>query len=762
MIFLTTNSLDFVHLPNGAEAPYAVLSHTWGPEEVLYKDLVADKEQAKQKAGFSKVREACRIARGEGLQYIWIDTCCTDRADAKELDESINSSFRLFRSAALCIAHLSDVDLPTLPSLTFPVITALDGQHTHLRHSRWFTRSWTLQELIAPTHLAFYSRRWEYLGRRSQISSLLFEITGIDPYVLEGGSLANVSVARRMLWAASRNATRLEDLAYSLNGLFDVAIPPEYGEGDAKAFLRLQEAILMKIKDPSIFAWRDDWAEKYSTWDKCEELVKSPHLRDFLAKSPAYFSHVGPLFPPLGVQNEGLGQEEDLDDWDTSSVASFESSSTLVGSAASGPAQSGLSKAISFLVNNEKLIPLFVAAVHQQGVGTSDRLRRNLARLLRRLGQELVIEATTKEETQSAVFLRQYRVPIASAVTMRVSEKYLKPVILQPSEESGMSEEKDAPVTAIGAEVQKNDLELDEEDEAENGEVEDSEPTQGGKEESADVDFGNISTFIHNSFAFEKMARALSEFVNPTFHSQAAKMVTKILEGKDMSDSYWGAMRTKMQVILTELKESRPERILVDVESTPTRLDRIQVWLETISGENWDWRPLPSPKHKMSSSEVRVGWQCFRRFQGGIAHLGLGLPEPDKKDYYFYPRPAQHDPPVSPEEFRHIYNQILEKTQELPYDSADGVDDTVDCIPQRYLYLNERGKAREQFWGLYVQERRSALMTSVYILLCLSPFLIFCVLYLLGLIEGDLQNATTPLALALTALGLFLGSMIKT
>lgn len=153
---------------------------------------------------------------------------------------------------------------------------------------------------------------------------------------------------------------------------------------------------------------------------------------------------------------------------------------------------------------------------------------------------------------------------------------------------------------------------------------------------------------------------------------------------------------------------------------------------------------------------------------GGYAPRQPGIPPPSQSDYYYNPRPAECDPPISPEEFKHIFtyavhNQRPSWAQGLPsFNCVNELsDDTVQRIPQRYCYLNEYGTVRELFWGLHVHERRSALMISIYIVLCLSPFLIFCVLYLLGYIYGDIQDATTPLALALTFLGIFLGSLIK-
>ncbi|KAF4913378.1 Vegetative incompatibility protein HET-E-1 [Colletotrichum fructicola] len=798
MIFLRTDTVELTkHISEYDPPLYAVLSHTWGPEEVMYEDLVGDRSKAVAKAGFTKIREACRIAFEEyHLEYLWTDTCCTDRKNEAELNASINSSFRRFRSAALCIAYLSDFDYD--PSSAHPKVDNSQLPYQLLRQSRWFTRSWTIQELIAPVRLLFYSRQWELFQERSQLVQLLYHITGIDPYALVGGDPAKIPVARRMYWAASRNATRLEDLAYSLHGLFDVEVAPNYGEGDTNAFIRLQEAILEKAKDPTIFAWRDDWSEEYFTWEKCEELIHSGRLRDYLAKSPAYFSHVGHSFPASMTRNDdgypGTDIEDlnsDDDDWETSSVASFESSTTPVGSSASVPVRSGLNKAIAFLLENEALSTLFEAAIQKSSIG-ADRLRRNLARLLRQLGKDLAVEATTKDESLSAVFLRQYRMPIASAITMRASEKYLKPVLLDPSESQALHLKDTIPSDTVleggrqdGAEIEAKYEVVDEERDEEN-EPDDIAPAE--KEEAADLDFESISAFILNSSAFASLTRNLSDFVDPSFRSQASKLVARVLEGKDTDDRYWSNMRSRMMTTLTELEESRPQSIFLDVEGTQGIMDKVQIWLESTTGETWNWWPLRPPKYTSSLSEARLGWRCrcgkdrwevlpaefaggigwllrkypfynrghgtdasktstttFEKFcRNGFARRGLEVPTTAQKDYYHTPRPALREPPVSPEEFSHIYQFTTKSgyagsSWTLPfYSCVESLSyDTVGCIPQRYYYLDEKSKRKEDFWGLYIQERRSALMTSFYIVLCLSPFIIFCILYLLGIIQGD-------------------------
>ena len=234
---------DFV----GDEIPgYAILSHTWGPdgEEVTYRDIVGG--TGKDKAGYKKIWFCGEQAKGDRLQYFWVDTCCIDKSNNNELSEAINSMFRWYRDAAKCYVFLSDV----------PRTTAVDSKdqsyqlHWEMafRTSRWFTRGWTLQELIAPRLVEFFSKDRELLGDKKSLERHIYEITGIPSKALQGSPLADFSVTERMLWAETRQTTRKEDIAYSLLGIFDVYMPLIYGEGRENAVGRLREAIERKEK----------------------------------------------------------------------------------------------------------------------------------------------------------------------------------------------------------------------------------------------------------------------------------------------------------------------------------------------------------------------------------------------------------------------------------------------------------------------------------------------------------------------------------
>lgn len=225
---------------------YAVLSHTWGSddEEVSFKDLIDG--TGKTKAGYHKIRFCSKQAANDGLQFFWMDTCCIDKSSSAELSEAINSMFNWYHNAAKCYAYLSDVSMNgsvgTKP--LFPQTWKVAFQH-----SRWFTRGWTLQELIAPTYVEFFSVEGERLGDKDSMVQEIQEITGISSRALQGSPLSRFSVDERMSWAAIRKTRREEDAAYSLLGLFDIHMPLIYGEGRKKAFIRLQREIKESMKE---------------------------------------------------------------------------------------------------------------------------------------------------------------------------------------------------------------------------------------------------------------------------------------------------------------------------------------------------------------------------------------------------------------------------------------------------------------------------------------------------------------------------------
>lgn len=252
----------------GSKIPkYAILSHTWEDEEVSLTEM--SDPSARSKKGYKKIEMTCRLSAQARLDWAWVDTCCIDKSSSAELTEAINSMYRWYQRAEICYAFLSDLKT--------------DSSLDDLKHCRWFTRGWTLQELIAPNDVQFYDGEWNNIGSKIQLAHVLSDIGAISPIILwYPQSLASVPVAQRLSWAAGRVTTRLEDIAYSLLGIFNVNMPLLYGE-EEKAFRRLQEEIIKSTADLSIFAWRNDASAK----------PKRPGGRIYsgiLAKSPKAFA----------------------------------------------------------------------------------------------------------------------------------------------------------------------------------------------------------------------------------------------------------------------------------------------------------------------------------------------------------------------------------------------------------------------------------------------------------------------------------------
>jgi hypothetical protein len=246
MRLVNTQTLEVEDFSGRPKPIYAILSHTWETDEVLFADM-ADLEKARGKQGFAKVEGACELARAKRYEYIWIDTCCIDKSSSSELSEAISSMYQWYQCSRICIAYLSDVE-----------------RRDDIHRSRWFKRGWTLQELIAPTDVDFFSKNWVYLGSKRDrgFGTEISAASSVDECVLTGiVDPTHCSVARRMYWASMRSTTRVEDEAYCLLGLFGVNMPLIYGEG-RNAFRRLLEAIIKVSNDQSILS---SWVSGYVT-----------------------------------------------------------------------------------------------------------------------------------------------------------------------------------------------------------------------------------------------------------------------------------------------------------------------------------------------------------------------------------------------------------------------------------------------------------------------------------------------------------------
>jgi ankyrin repeat protein len=239
-------SFSLVNHEGTSIPPYAILSHTWSEnneDEVSYDDL--RNETGREKSGYAKLKFCAEQATKDGLEHFWVDTCCIDKSSSAELSEAITSMFRWYKNSATCYVYLADVttkkrrgsrESPDHETSNVTWVSAF-------RDSRWFTRGWTLQELLAPRIVLFFSRDGKLLGDKFSLEQDIHDVTRIPIPALRGASLHSFSVDDRMSWAATRITKKEEDGAYSLLGIFGVSMAPIYGEQQAAAFRRLRKEI---------------------------------------------------------------------------------------------------------------------------------------------------------------------------------------------------------------------------------------------------------------------------------------------------------------------------------------------------------------------------------------------------------------------------------------------------------------------------------------------------------------------------------------
>jgi tetratricopeptide (TPR) repeat protein len=253
--------------------PYAILSHTWGPpnEEVVYKDLMEGK--GKNKKGYQKLTFCGKQAANDGLRHFWIDSCCIIKESSAELSEAINSMFRWYQEAVKCYVYLSDVST-----------TGSAGSRVTFSDSRWFARGWTLQELLAPTCVEFFSLEGDLLGSKSSNVEDIARITMIPSEALLGTPISRFSVDERMAWTKGRETTREEDMAYSLFGIFGVHMPLIYGEGKENALRRLRKEILELSKHPADSVLHNEQREGLSSSATAAYCIPFPKNRSFVGR----------------------------------------------------------------------------------------------------------------------------------------------------------------------------------------------------------------------------------------------------------------------------------------------------------------------------------------------------------------------------------------------------------------------------------------------------------------------------------------------
>ncbi|KAJ3567345.1 hypothetical protein NPX13_g6800 [Xylaria arbuscula] len=285
MRLLNAETFETEDFFDGQIPPYTILSHTWGHEkdEIIFHDIKTGriKDAATRPA---KLMGCCERTRKDGYKYTWIDTCCIDKTSAVELGEAINSMFRWYTNASICYAYLLDV----------PPSGTVDDTNFAMSSSRWFTRGWTLQELLAPKELRFFCSTWSSLGTKSDLATTIEQITSISrPFLLGAVPLSQARVAQRMAWASKRVTKRKEDMAYCLLGIFNVTMPMIYGEGE-QSFFRLQQAIIAHTDDDSILAWG------FKLGNVASVDVSKDRISGIFASKPADFAHCAHVVSPQG------------------------------------------------------------------------------------------------------------------------------------------------------------------------------------------------------------------------------------------------------------------------------------------------------------------------------------------------------------------------------------------------------------------------------------------------------------------------------
>ncbi len=272
MLLLDTMTHERSDFADTDHPPFAVLSYIWNNGDILSQaDLVPDR---KHPLIHPNILRACEKAITMGIGYLWVGSLCIAAATSSLLatpnHQTFNDSYRWLQMSTVCITFLDDLR-PDGPRFDENIWS----------QCRYWTRAWTLQELIGPRRVEFYDADWQYRGSKTspELLPILSGITHIPKSVLlDSEALSRVSLAVRMSWAANRKACLGEDTAYSMAGIVGVAIPVRYGEGSEQAFLRLVKEILFHSRDGSIHAWR-----RVGTGGQ--------QIRGLLARSPSEFGH---------------------------------------------------------------------------------------------------------------------------------------------------------------------------------------------------------------------------------------------------------------------------------------------------------------------------------------------------------------------------------------------------------------------------------------------------------------------------------------
>ena len=287
MRLLNVRTLEFSEYQRDVPK-YVAASHRWNAgNEAMMGDVQTRRNT--DKSGYKKVEGFAKYVREhiDHVDWLWIDTCCVNQDSSQEVTEAVNSMFRWYANAEVCLAYLADIGNV--------------GDEQEFKQSKWFTRGWTLQELLAPHVVVFLSRGWKVIGHKGgggwaksgfeiskgpSLEPVVATITGVPECVLHNYHCSkSVSTDEKLAWIAGRDTTREEDMSYSLLGIFDLTMSVRYGEGAKNARRRL----LRKISKASTSAWiptadinNGEWLEFGGTTTRASLNIPFPQDPDFI------------------------------------------------------------------------------------------------------------------------------------------------------------------------------------------------------------------------------------------------------------------------------------------------------------------------------------------------------------------------------------------------------------------------------------------------------------------------------------------------
>ncbi|ETS79269.1 hypothetical protein PFICI_09122 [Pestalotiopsis fici W106-1] len=368
------NEYQFNHDP----PRYAIFSHTWGPpeEEYTFQDLI--QKQSQDKKGYQKILSFGKQAKLDGLDFFWVDTCCIDKTSSAEVAEAINSMFRWYRNAQKCYVYLEDV-----------VYFHGADIDTQFRKARWFTRRWTLQELIAPRIVEFFLHDWKSLGSKEALKEVIHEITGIPLSVLQGRSPSDFPVNELIMWTRGRDTTRPEDQAYSLLGIFDITMVPMYGEGAENALARLRKILYEEF----------DWPRPKTL--SLDLVARKDPERDIKEEEEE--------------EEEDNSEPEDVESIFSDTDASMSSKSSVE----LNPVRvSGIREITRVFLGHDEFKSLCTAAINNVAAGKS---RAHIRGFLKNYGNHLDEEARNPLQHQAARFVREVAGRIADEIRWSIT-----------------------------------------------------------------------------------------------------------------------------------------------------------------------------------------------------------------------------------------------------------------------------------------------------------------------------------------------------